>query len=182
MNGPLPWYVARASGLVAWMLLAASMLWGLALSTKVLGRRPRANWLLDLHRWFGGTALALTGVHVGALLLDRYITFSLASVLLPFASGWNPVAVAFGVVSGYLLLSVELTSLARAQLPNVVWRRVHYASFPLFVTATLHGLLAGSDTHLFGAVTVMVVVMALIAGLTSLRISGTSVPVRTGTG
>ena len=33
----LLWYTARASGLVAWALLSAGVLWGLALSTKVLG-------------------------------------------------------------------------------------------------------------------------------------------------
>ena len=34
MTGTLPWYIARAAGLVAWALLAAATLWGLALSTK----------------------------------------------------------------------------------------------------------------------------------------------------
>ena len=63
MSGTLPWYIARAAGLVAWALLAAATLWGLALSTKVARRRsaPRPNWLLDMHRWLGGTALALHG-------------------------------------------------------------------------------------------------------------------------
>ena len=147
MSGTWPWYVARASGLIAWLLLAAATLWGLAMATKILGRRPRANWMLDMHRWLGGTALALTGIHVGALLVDQYIHFSLASVLVPFASSWNPLAVTFGVVSLYLLLAVELTSLARAQLPHDIWRKVHYASFPLFVTATVHGLTAGTDSR-----------------------------------
>ena len=36
MSGQFPWYVARSAGLVAWALLAASVLWGLALSTKIL--------------------------------------------------------------------------------------------------------------------------------------------------
>ena len=40
MRGHLTWYMARSAGLVAWALLAASMLWGLALSSRVLGRRP----------------------------------------------------------------------------------------------------------------------------------------------
>ena len=35
------WYIARSSGLVAWALLALSVLWGLALSTRALGARPR---------------------------------------------------------------------------------------------------------------------------------------------
>jgi predicted ferric reductase len=170
MSGPWPWYVARASGLIAWLLLAAATLWGLAMATKVLGRRPRANWMLDMHRWLGGTALALTGIHVGALLIDQYINFSLAGVLVPFASSWNPLAVTFGVVSLYLLLAVELTSLARAWLPHDVWRKVHYASFPLFVTATVHGLTAGTDSRLFVSLVCMLALSGLVIFLTALRV------------
>jgi predicted ferric reductase len=142
----LPWYVARSAGLVSWALLTASTMWGLALSTKVFGRRPRANWLLDLHRMLGGLALVFTGVHVGAILLDSYVHFGLTSVLVPFASKWHPLAVAWGVVAFYLLLAVEITSLLRSRIPHRLWRGVHYASFGLFVTATIHGLSAGTDT------------------------------------
>src|SRR5262249_23625619 len=77
VNGPLPWYVARPGGLVSWGLLTASTMWGLALSTKIFGRRLRTNWLLDLHRMLGGLALVFVGVHVTAILLDSYIHFGL---------------------------------------------------------------------------------------------------------
>jgi predicted ferric reductase len=167
----LPWYIARAAGLVGWGLLAAATLWGLALSTKVLGKRPRPNWLLDLHRWLGGVALIFTGVHVLALLADTYVHFGLASVLVPFASTWHPVAVAWGVVAGYLLVAVELTSLARAHLPKIVWRRVHFASFLLFVMATIHGLTAGTDTKTAMARVVVTVVGSVFVGLTAVRIA-----------
>jgi|tagenome__1003787_1003787.scaffolds.fasta_scaffold20988493_9 predicted ferric reductase len=173
MSGTLPWYVARAAGLVSWALLAAATLWGLALSTKVLGRRPRANWLLDMHRWLGGTALAFTGVHVLALLVDQYAHFGLNQVLVPFASSWHPVAVAWGVVSLYLLLAVELTSLARKRLSKTVWRRVHTASFVLFVTATIHGLTAGTDARSPLARVVVVGVGTVFGGLTALRVTET---------
>jgi hypothetical protein len=146
MSGSLAWYVARAAGLVSWGLLTAATMWGLALSTKVFGRRPRPNWLLDLHRMLGGLALVFTGVHVGAILLDTYVHFGLTSVLVPFASTWHPLAVAWGVVALYLLLAVEITSLVRSRISHRVWRGVHYASFGLFVTATVHGLAAGTDT------------------------------------
>jgi predicted ferric reductase len=163
----LPWFVARASGLVAWALLTASVVWGLTLSTKVLGKRPRPAWVLDLHRYLGGLGTVFVGVHVGALLLDTYVSFDLFSVLVPFASAWRPAAVAWGVVAMYLLLAVELTSLARSSLPRPVWRATHMASFPLFLVSTVHALGAGSDarTWLFrGAVLVAVVaVTALVA-------------------
>jgi hypothetical protein len=63
MSG-LTWYITRASGIVAWALLSASVLWGLAVSTKMGNRRVQAGWLLDLHRFLGGAALVFTGVHV----------------------------------------------------------------------------------------------------------------------
>lgn len=46
MNSQMIWYVARSSGIVTWALLAASVLWGLALTTKFMGRKPRPAWLL----------------------------------------------------------------------------------------------------------------------------------------
>ena len=171
MSTMLPWYVARAAGLVGWGLLAAATLWGLALSTKILGNRPRPNWLLDLHRWLGGIALAFTGVHVMALLADTYVHFGLASVLVPFASKWHPVAVAWGVVAFYLLVAVELTSLARAHISKIVWRRVHFASFALFVISTIHGLTAGTDTKSATARVVVMLVGSVFVGLTAVRIA-----------
>jgi len=170
MNGPLPWYVARSAGLVSWGLLTASTMWGLALSTKVFGRRPRSSWLLDLHRMLGGLALVFVGVHVGGILLDTYVHFSPASVLVPFASGWHPLAVAWGVVSLYLLLAVEITSLLRSRISHRTWRGVHYASFALFVTATIHGLAAGTDATRAVAVIVAALCALMVLTLAAIRL------------
>jgi predicted ferric reductase len=149
------WYVARASGLVAWALLTFTVLWGILLSTKVLGRRPTPAWLLDLHRFVGGATVVFTGLHLGAIFLDSYVHFDLVALFVPFASAWNPVAVAWGITALYLLVAVEVTSLLRRSLPNRLWRRVHYASFPLFALATIHGLTAGTDSRTTLAVMVV---------------------------
>jgi predicted ferric reductase len=147
LSGSLPWYVARAAGLVAWGLLAAAVVWGLLMTSKVLRGRVKNAWLLDLHRWLAGLALIFTGVHVLAIVADTYVHFGLASVLVPLAAHWHPVAVAWGVVSLYLLAAVELTSLLRRHLAHRLWRRVHMLSFPLFVFSTVHGLSAGTDAR-----------------------------------
>jgi predicted ferric reductase len=158
LKGTLPWYVARSSGLVAWGLLAAAVVWGLLMTSKVLRGRVKNSWLLDLHRWLGGLALTFTGVHVLAIMGDSYIHFGLASVLVPLATTWHPVAVAWGVVSLYLLAAVELTSLVRKHLAHRLWKRVHMLSLPLFVLSTVHGLTAGTDArkpmYVIGAVVV----------------------------
>lgn len=168
----LPWFVARASGSVGWVLLTASVLWGLVMSTRArpLGHKPRPAWMLDLHRFLGGLAVIFTAVHVSTILLDSFVHFDLSAVLVPFASSWHPVAVAWGIVAMYLLVAVELTSLARRRLPRRAWRATHFASFPLFASATVHGLSAGTDAGnlLFQGVAAGGV--AAVAGLTALRI------------
>lgn len=145
LTGTFPWYVARSSGLVAWSLLAAAVVWGLLMTSKVARKWVKNSWLLDLHRWLGGLALVFTAVHVGAIMLDSYVHFGVVSILVPLVSHWHPVAVAWGVASMYLLVAVELTSLLRRRLSTRLWRRVHVLSFPLFVSSTLHGLTAGTD-------------------------------------
>src|SRR5262249_227234 len=145
--GQLPWYVARSAGIVAWTLLTASVLWGLTMTTDFMRGHVKRSALLDLHRYLGGLAAIFTGVHVAAILTDTYVHFTLTSVLVPFTRSWHPVGVAWGIAGAYLLLAVELTSLARAQLPRRLWRAIHFASFPLFIVATVHGLSAGTDAH-----------------------------------
>ena len=169
MTNQLWWYMARAGGLLSWGLLAAAVLWGLALRSRILGSRPRPAWLLDLHRYLAGVAVVFVGVHVGAILLDGYVHFDLVQVLIPFTSTWHPGAVAWGIVALYLLLAVELTSLLRAHLSRRVWRRVHYLSFPLFVFATVHALTAGTDRGTPAFQLAVWSVCALVAVLTALR-------------
>lgn len=147
MNNHLFWYVARASGIVSWALLSLSVLWGVILSTRLLGKRATPAWLLDVHRFLGGAAVAFVGVHVAGLVADSYSHFGLTELLVPLASAWKPVAVAWGIVAMYLLLAVEITSLLRRRIPAKLWRRVHMASFGLWVMATVHTLTAGTDSH-----------------------------------
>lgn len=122
MNNHTWWYIARSGGIIAWVLLAISMFWGLALSSRFLGKRPKPNWMLDLHRFVGGLATVFTLVHVVALMLDTYVGFSLANVLVPFTGSYHPLAVGWGVIAMYFLIAVEITSLLRKKLSKRAWR------------------------------------------------------------
>lgn len=86
MTPPLWWYVAGPSGLVAWALATLAVVWGLALSTRLLGKRPAPAWLLDLHRFLGGLTTVFVAVHIGALVADNYAHFGLGDLLVPMAS------------------------------------------------------------------------------------------------
>ena len=140
------WYVARAGGIVSWALASLAVIGGLQLSTRLL-RRPAPNWVLDLHRFLGGLSVAFLGVHLLGLAVDQFIGFGPADFLVPFVSSYKPGAVALGVVGMYLLVAIEVTSLAMRKLPRRTWHAVHLTSFVVFVVATVHGLTAGTDRH-----------------------------------
>ena len=171
MKSQLWWYVARSGGIIAWLLLALSVVVGLVLSTRILGRTPPPAWLTDVHRFLGGLALVFTGVHLVGLVADSYTHFGLTSLLVPFASSWKPVATAWGVVALYLLLAVELTSLAMRHIPRRLWRGVHFSSFALFVVACVHGATAGTDATNVAYRWSAVVVIVLTTILTVVRIA-----------
>lgn len=145
MNGAFWWYVARASGIVAWLLLTASVLWGIVLSTKAFPEHRRPAWLLDLHRWLGGLTVGFVAIHLLALVADSYTTFTLADLAIPYSSDWKPGAVALGVVAAWSLVAVEATSLAMRRLPRRVWHGIHLVSYATFWLTTLHAAFAGTD-------------------------------------
>jgi DMSO/TMAO reductase YedYZ heme-binding membrane subunit len=139
------WFLTRSSGLVAWALLMASMVWGVLLATRVLKPHDKPGWLLDLHRWLGALTVVFVGVHLLALVLDDYVTFGWSDLLIPFASGYARFAVGLGVIALYLLIAVQVSSLAMRRIPTRYWRWLHLTSYALVLMTSWHAVLVGTD-------------------------------------
>jgi predicted ferric reductase len=170
------WYTVRASGLVAWILVTAAVVWGLLLSLRQVPR-PRPAWMLDLHRFLSGLSLFFVALHVGALALDSFVGFDWDDLLVPYASTWRPGAVAWGIAAMYLLVAIEVTSLLMKRVRHGLWHAVHMLSFVVFVAVTVHGLLAGADADeplmlVFAIASSALVVLLMIARLIT-RFTGT---------
>jgi predicted ferric reductase len=172
MNPQTWWYLARATGYVAWALVTTSVVSGLLLSTRLTKGRPSPAWILDLHRFLAGTAVAFTGLHIVGLVADSYVHFGVADILVPFASGWRPGAVALGVIAMYLVAAVEISSLLMRRLPRRLWRSIHLSSYLAFWLATFHLMTAGTDAgHPWSKITTTFV-MATVVLLTLVRALG----------
>jgi predicted ferric reductase len=147
----LAWYISRAGGLVAWAVVTASIIWGLALSTRLVSRRGAPAWLLDLHRYLGALSLVFTAVHIVSLPFDNYAHITVMELLIPFRSaarsGYAPEPLAWGVVAFYLVVAIQLTSWIKKHLSRRVWHSIHLLSAPLFVIATVHGYKAGTEKN-----------------------------------
>ena len=177
------WYVTRASGIVAWLMLTASVIWGVILSTKAFPEQRRPAWILDLHRWLGGLAVSFVAIHLIALIADSYVHFTLMDLAVPLASDWKPGAVAFGVIAAWLLVAVELTSLAMRRLPRKVWRAIHLTSYVVFWLTSIHAALAGTDRtqrlyQVTAAASIFAVAWALMYRLANRRATQPPIPPR----
>jgi DMSO/TMAO reductase YedYZ heme-binding membrane subunit len=171
MGGPTWWSIARAGGIVAWLLLLASTACGLLLAVRRTAPRLNAAWVLGLHRYLGALAIAFTVVHVVAIVADDFVSFGWADALLPMTASWHPLAVTWGVIGMYLLVAVEVSSIFRRHLSPQAWRAIHLLSYALFGVTSIHALTAGTEARdllsdsvviVLGACVVFVAVLLLV--------------------
>lgn len=154
------WYVTRAAGLISYLLLWLSTVWGLAVSNKILDPVLHRAFTYDFHQFLSLLAIGFVLLHIGVLLADQYLPFSVAQVLVPFAAPYRPVWVGIGTIGLYLTLLVSITFYIRRWIGQKSFRVIHLASYLAFVAAALHGLFAGTDSPL-PTVQVMYLVTAL---------------------
>ena len=138
------WYIARSSGIVAYLLLSSSVVLGALMAGRAKFAWPRFA-VEEVHRFLALLAGVFIVVHGSALLLDTVVPISLKQELVPFSSPYRPFAVALGVLAAELMAAVGITNLFRSRLPHKVWRRAHYLTLAVWGLATVHGVLAGTD-------------------------------------
>ena len=142
------WYVTRASGIIAYLLLWFSTVLGLAVTSKYLDGMLDRLFTYDFHEFISLLSVAFTLVHVLVLMLDRYLPYSLAQILVPFISPYRPFWVGVGVIAFYIILLVTVTFYLRSRIGMRSFRAIHYLSLLGYIGVTLHGYYSGTDTAL----------------------------------
>jgi hypothetical protein len=167
------WILLRAAGIGGYLTLFLSVAWGLVATTAPFGKRIARPSATLLHQFLSTCGLALVGVHVGLLLIDRYMPFAISDVLIPMRATYRPVAVSLGIVAMYALIAVIALSLLRRSIGTTWWRRSHLAAVPMFTLTLLHGMLAGTDSVrpwlriMYLATGSVVVFLVVVRGLTA---------------
>jgi DMSO/TMAO reductase YedYZ heme-binding membrane subunit len=174
VNDKIWWYLSRSSGIVALVLLVGTVVWGILLSTRVLKPHDRPAWLLDMHKWLGGSAMVMTVLHMLGLYLDGYIDYGFTELLVPGTSEYRPLAVAIGVLSFYVLVAVQMTSYFRTRLSKRTWRSVHMLSYGLVWGAAIHAGMAGTDVvnRAYQVVALVLTVIAVSATVVRVLVPG----------
>lgn len=148
INSQLYWYVGRGSGIVAYLLLTSSVVFGIALSQ----RWHSPSWprlvVHEAHRWATITFYLFLVLHVAMMVLDPYIGFSLMDVVIPFASSYRTLWLSLGIIAAELALAIGASIWLRGRTGYRAWHLLHGLAYPVFVVALLHGLGTGTDTGL----------------------------------
>lgn len=174
---PWTWLAIRASGVTAWGLLSAVMIWGLLLRTRLIpALAPRS--LVSMHRWLSALALAFLFAHAGLLLIDPVVRFTPLEILVPGIAPWQPVAVGCGILAMWAMLPASILGrwrIIRGPRAGTWFRISHRIAFIAWPLATAHFVLAGSDATvdwIIGsliAVTTVLGFLVLVRGLSGSR-------------
>ncbi|EKE19016.1 MAG: hypothetical protein ACD_9C00166G0002 [uncultured bacterium] len=142
---PWAWYISRASGLVAFLLLYVSIFLGLTIRVSFLRKFFAPLYAMSGHCWISLQATVLALFHGLILIFDKFLGVRLIDVFVPFTSYYEKVLVALGVIGFYLMLILVVTSYARKFISHKIWRILHFTNIILYVFVILHAYLLGTD-------------------------------------
>ncbi len=142
------WYTTRATGVVALVLLTATVALGIAGIARLETRAVPGIVRAGLHRNLSLLAVAFVAVHVVTTVLDPFAGIGFVSAVIPFSSSYRPLWLSLGTIAFDLLLAVILSSLVRSRLPYRAWRAVHWLAYACWPIAMWHGLGTGTDSRL----------------------------------
>jgi sulfoxide reductase heme-binding subunit YedZ len=158
----LTWFVARATGFIALALITLSMALGVGSST----RMSSAGWprfvTQALHRNVSLFVLVLLAIHVAAVIIDDFVTITIADSFIPFVSSYRPIWLGVGVLSSDLLIALVVTSELRHRFGYGSWRAIHWTAYACWPLAIVHSLGSGADTRKAWAVWVVVACVVLV--------------------
>ena len=146
-NAKALWYLTRGTGVVALVLLTASVVVGTLSSARWRTSRVPRFLVGGIHRNLTLLTIAFVVVHVVTTVADRFAPIGFKDGLVPFLSPYRPFWLGLGTLAFDLLLALVVTSLLRTRLGVRMWRAVHWLAYASWPIAVLHGLGTGSDAR-----------------------------------
>ena len=166
------WILLRAAGVGSYIALWLAVDWGLIATTSLVTKRVSKPTSTLFHGVVASAGLALLVIHLGGLLIDRFMPFSASDLLIPMRASYRTLAVSFGVLAMYAMVVILVSSWIRKRLSTKVWRGIHLLAIPTFTLALAHGVFAGSDSSrpwmfaIYVVTGLLTVFLVIVRGLT----------------
>jgi len=171
VTGPTAyWYLARATGVVALLLLTASVVLGVLDSQRYTAARWPRFAIDRVHRDVSLLVLVILVVHILTSVLDGFAPITLIDGVVPFTSAYRPLWLGLGALSFDILLAVAITSLLRRRLGYRSWRAVHWLAYASWPVAVFHDLGTGSDIKQGWMLAITVACVAVVVAAAVVRV------------
>ena len=165
------WYLTRGTGLVAMILLSASVVLGVL----EINRWATPSWprfvTAGLHKNVSLLSVAFLAVHIATTVVDGFAPIGWLDAVVPLHSPYRPIWLGLGAVATDLLIAVTLTSLLRRRIGYRAWRIVHWSAYAVWPVAVVHGLGTGSDSSHGWALAVYAACLVAVAGSVLWRVT-----------
>jgi sulfoxide reductase heme-binding subunit YedZ len=168
------WLASRAAGVVAFTLVALSVLIGLGMANRLV----RGRTVVKLHEHLALAGLVAIAVHMITLLGDSFMSPSAVDLLVPFAMDHAPLYTGLGIIAAYLAALLGLSFYARRRIGAKRWRSLHRLTVLVYVLGVIHTLGAGTDAEAPWLRAVMFATGAPILFLFLLRVLPQDAPAR----
>ncbi|WP_433292902.1 translation initiation factor III [Actinoplanes sp. CA-030573] len=160
-------YAEYYMGVLTLVALSITIMVGLVSTDRlVLSIRQRVL-LQSAHRTTGLIAVTALVIHLWTKLAEKHIT--VIDIFVPFLSQGNRLYVGFGTLSGWIMMLVMWTGIARSRFIGRgapwAWRAIHSISYLMWPIALVHGLAAGRPAATWVVVSYIVCILAVLVGL-----------------
>ncbi|MBP9728414.1 MAG: ferric reductase-like transmembrane domain-containing protein [Candidatus Moranbacteria bacterium] len=174
------WFIGRASGILAFILLTIVVINGLLMTTRLVFRLlpPAINY--EMHRFLSWMALITVIGHFVSFTYDHYFHLTFFEGLVPFVLmrdfssnlGYDlRWAVGIGTIALYGIVALVVSSELKGRFVSIKkWRTLHYSSFLTYILFLAHGFFAGTDSTTWWMIWLYSLSAILVFGLTGLRI------------
>ncbi|WP_157411349.1 translation initiation factor III [Actinoplanes rectilineatus] len=158
-------YSSFYMGVIALVGLSITIMVGLVSTDRLVLTIRQRVLLQSTHRTTGLIAVSALGVHVWTKFAEGLI--GVLDIFIPFLNANS--AVGFGVISGWVMVLVMWTGIARSRFIGRgkpwMWRGIHSISYLIWPTALFHGLAAGRAAATWVIVSYIVCVLGVLLGL-----------------
>jgi sulfoxide reductase heme-binding subunit YedZ len=141
------WYLTRATGAAALVLLTLSLALGVANVQRFASPRLPRFVVDGWHRTTSLLVCVLLAVHIATSVVDGYAPIRVVDAFIPFGGAYRPVWLGLGALALDLLIALIVTSLLRGRIGVRAWRVVHWLAYACWPVALVHGLGTGSDVR-----------------------------------
>ncbi len=144
------WFLSRATGLVALLLLTGTVVLGCAHAGRSGGGAAWPRFTLHaVHRNLSLLTVLFLATHIASAIIDPYAGIQWVDAVVPFVSVYHPLWLGLGTIAMELFAATIVTSLVRTRLPARTWRAVHLVTYAVWPVAMVHGLMiGGADSRL----------------------------------